>query len=104
MLTLAYGYKVVGDEDDQMVRLVDEAVDQFSETMASNAFLVDMFPIRASDPSDPSWLLYSLALRMQCATCPSGSLALDGRRRCQNTGKHCRTCLTCHTTGSNSRQ
>lgn len=45
VLTLAYGYKAADDEDDRMVKLVDEAMDQFSETTASNAFLVDVFPI-----------------------------------------------------------
>ncbi|ETW79487.1 cytochrome P450 monooxygenase 110 [Heterobasidion irregulare TC 32-1] len=45
VLTLAYGYKAVGDEDDRMVRLVDEAVEPFSKTTASNAFLVDVFSI-----------------------------------------------------------
>lgn len=45
MLTLAYGYST-DDEDDRMVNLVNEAMDQFSETTASNAFLVDVFPFR----------------------------------------------------------
>lgn len=45
---LAYGYKSKDEDDDVMVRLVNEAMDQFSETTASNAFLVDVFPIRGS--------------------------------------------------------
>ncbi|THH13653.1 hypothetical protein EW146_g6595 [Bondarzewia mesenterica] len=44
VLTLAYGYKAT-DEDDRLVNLVNEAMDQFSETTATNAFAVDIFPI-----------------------------------------------------------
>lgn len=42
---LAYGYKPLDGGHDELVQLVDEAMDQFSETTAANAFLVDVFPI-----------------------------------------------------------
>lgn len=45
VLMLAYGYKSADGEDDKMVKLVDEAMDQFSETTASHGFLVDAFPM-----------------------------------------------------------
>ncbi|TFK43947.1 cytochrome P450 [Crucibulum laeve] len=50
VLTLAYGYKA-GDDDDRMVRIVNEAMDQFSETTKSSAFLVDVFPTLRYVPS-----------------------------------------------------
>jgi len=43
VLQIAYGYKAK-EKDDQLVKLVDEAMENFSETTASNAFLVDVFP------------------------------------------------------------
>lgn len=46
MLRLAYGYQSANEDDDAMVKLVNEAMDQFSETSASGAFLVDVFPVR----------------------------------------------------------
>lgn len=46
MLMLAYGAKSTDDGAEEMVRLVGEAMDQFSETTMSGAFLVDVFPIR----------------------------------------------------------
>ncbi|KAF9067157.1 cytochrome P450 [Rhodocollybia butyracea] len=51
VLMMAYGYKTSGNGDDKMVELVDEAMDQFSETVAPNAFLVDAFPILQYVPS-----------------------------------------------------
>ncbi|THU98501.1 cytochrome P450 [Dendrothele bispora CBS 962.96] len=43
VLRVAFGYKVKVKED-PLVKLVDEAMDNFSETTASNAFMVDVFP------------------------------------------------------------
>ena len=43
---LTYGAKPTDDGAEGMVRLVNEAMDQFSETTMSGAFLVDVFPIR----------------------------------------------------------
>ncbi|KAF9067156.1 cytochrome P450 [Rhodocollybia butyracea] len=51
VLMLVYGYKTSGNEDDAMVELVDEAMDQLSEVIAPNAFLVDTFPILQYVPS-----------------------------------------------------
>ena len=50
VLSMAYGYKADG-KDDELVKLVDEAIDQFSEVTAANAFLVDVFPIRSTSLS-----------------------------------------------------
>lgn len=46
VLMLTYGAKPTDDGAEGMVKLVDEAMDQFSETTMSGAFLVDVFPIR----------------------------------------------------------
>ncbi|KAJ7460726.1 cytochrome P450 [Mycena latifolia] len=43
VLKIAYGYEA-NEHDDPLVKLVDEAMDQFSETTAPNAFAVDVFP------------------------------------------------------------
>ncbi|KIJ29915.1 hypothetical protein M422DRAFT_268581 [Sphaerobolus stellatus SS14] len=43
ILRLTYGYKVTINND-PLVRLVGEAMDYFSETIASNTFAVDVFP------------------------------------------------------------
>ncbi|KAF5372558.1 hypothetical protein D9758_005187 [Tetrapyrgos nigripes] len=43
VLQVAFGYKAK-EKDDHLVELVDEAMDNFSETTASNAFMVDVFP------------------------------------------------------------
>ncbi|KAJ7496794.1 cytochrome P450 [Mycena latifolia] len=43
VLEIAYGYHA-DDRDDPLVKLVDEAMDQFSEMTAPNAFAVDAFP------------------------------------------------------------
>ena len=40
-----YGY-TASDEDDRIVKLVGEAMTQFSEMVRTNAFLVDVFPMR----------------------------------------------------------
>ena len=40
-----YGY-TASDEDDRIVKLVGEAMVQFSEMVRTNAFLVDVFPMR----------------------------------------------------------
>ncbi|KAJ6561091.1 cytochrome P450 [Mycena vulgaris] len=42
VLKIAYGYQA----DGPLVKLVDEAMDQFSEMTAPNAFAVDAFPFR----------------------------------------------------------
>ena len=44
-LSMAYGYKTKG-QDDELVKVVDQAMTQFSEVGAPNAFLVDVLPIR----------------------------------------------------------
>ena len=44
VLMVTYGYKAK-DHNDELVKLVDTAMDQFSETTTPNAFLVDVFPI-----------------------------------------------------------
>ncbi|KAH7890618.1 cytochrome P450 [Phlebopus sp. FC_14] len=44
VLKIAYGY-TVELENDPLVKLVDDAMDQFSETTAPNAFMVDIVPI-----------------------------------------------------------
>ncbi|KAJ7596050.1 cytochrome P450 [Mycena floridula] len=44
VLTVTYGYSTKG-RDDKLVKLVDNAMEQFSETTAANAFMVDIFPI-----------------------------------------------------------
>lgn len=46
VLMLTYGAKPTDSGAEGMVNLVDEAMDQFSETTVSGAFLVDVFPIR----------------------------------------------------------
>lgn len=46
VLMLTYGAKPTDDGAEGKVRLVNEAMDQFSETTISGAFLVDLFPIR----------------------------------------------------------
>ncbi|KAJ7708771.1 cytochrome P450 [Mycena rosella] len=43
VLKIAYGYQA-DDHNDPLVKLVDEAMDQFSEMTAPNAFAVDVFP------------------------------------------------------------
>jgi hypothetical protein len=48
---LAYGTKPTDPGGENLVKLVDDAMDTFSETTKSNAFLVDVFPIRAYLPS-----------------------------------------------------
>lgn len=48
VLMLAYGIKPTDDGAEGMVKLVNEAMDQFSETSISGAFMVDIFPIRKS--------------------------------------------------------
>jgi tRNA G10 N-methylase Trm11 len=50
VLKLVYGYTAT-DEDDHIVKLVDEAMDQFSEMVVTNAFLVDALPVRESHSS-----------------------------------------------------
>ena len=40
-----YGY-TASDEDDRIVKLVGEAMVHFSEMVRTNAFLVDVFPMR----------------------------------------------------------
>ncbi|KAF8989705.1 cytochrome P450 [Cyathus striatus] len=52
VLMLAYGYKP-RSRGDGLVKIVNEAMDQFSETTAAGAFLVDVFP---SLRYVPSWL------------------------------------------------
>ncbi|KAJ6478496.1 cytochrome P450 [Mycena vitilis] len=42
VLDITYGYQAE-DRDDPLVQLVDEAMDQFSEVTATNAFAVDIF-------------------------------------------------------------
>ncbi|KIJ65809.1 hypothetical protein HYDPIDRAFT_109838 [Hydnomerulius pinastri MD-312] len=44
VLKMAYGY-TAEIENDPLVKLVDDAMDQFSETTAPNAFMVDIIPI-----------------------------------------------------------
>lgn len=44
VLKITYGYSAE-PHDDPLVRLVDEAMDQFSETTGINAYMVDFFPI-----------------------------------------------------------
>ncbi|KAF9228325.1 cytochrome P450 [Gyrodon lividus] len=44
VLKIAYGY-TVEIENDPLVKLVDDAMDQFSETTVPNAFMVDIVPI-----------------------------------------------------------
>ncbi|KAJ7496786.1 cytochrome P450 [Mycena latifolia] len=44
VLKIAYGYQA-DDRDDPLVKLVDEAMEQFSEVTAANAFAVDLFPL-----------------------------------------------------------
>ncbi|KAL0578229.1 hypothetical protein V5O48_003766 [Marasmius crinis-equi] len=44
VLRIAYGYQAK-DKDDPLISVVDEAMSHFSETTATNAFLVDTFPI-----------------------------------------------------------
>ncbi|KAF9489406.1 cytochrome P450 [Pleurotus eryngii] len=51
VLTLTYGYKASSQEDG-LVKLVNEAMDQFSETTVTGAFMVDVFP---SLQYVPSW-------------------------------------------------
>ncbi|KAF7369020.1 Cytochrome P450 [Mycena venus] len=43
VLKIAYGYQAE-DKDDPLVKLVDDAMNQFSELTATNAFAVDTFP------------------------------------------------------------
>jgi hypothetical protein len=45
VLKLVYGYTTT-DKEDRLVRLVDESIRQFCEMVVTNAFLVDVFPIR----------------------------------------------------------
>ncbi|KAJ7595756.1 cytochrome P450 [Mycena floridula] len=44
VLIVVYGY-LTNDPDDKLIKLVDDAMEQFSETTAANAFMVDIFPI-----------------------------------------------------------
>ncbi|KAK7059719.1 cytochrome P450 [Favolaschia claudopus] len=44
VLKIAYGYEA-RDHDDPLVKLVDDAMDQFSELTGTNAFAVDTFPL-----------------------------------------------------------
>ncbi|KAJ7157101.1 cytochrome P450 [Mycena filopes] len=44
VLAITFGYKAK-DEDDPLVKLGDDAMSQFSEATAPNAFAVDVFPI-----------------------------------------------------------
>ncbi len=50
MLQLAYGYRASDPGGKELIKLVDDAMDGFSETTKTNAFLVDVFPIRPSRP------------------------------------------------------
>ncbi|RDX44656.1 cytochrome P450 [Lentinus brumalis] len=45
VLQLAYGYRVSDPGGKELIKLVDDAMDGFSETTKTNAFLVDVFPI-----------------------------------------------------------
>lgn len=55
VLMLTYGAKATDDGAEGMVRLVDEAMNQFSETTTSGAFLVDTFPMRKFPSSQISY-------------------------------------------------
>lgn len=44
-LKLVYGYTTT-DKEDHIVKLVDESMSQFCEMVVTNAFLVDVLPIR----------------------------------------------------------
>ena len=48
ILMLAYGYRAVGD-DDQMVKIAEEAMIGFAKASEPGAFLVDHFPSRKCD-------------------------------------------------------
>ena len=45
VLRIAYGYQAE-DNDDPLVKLVDDAMEQFSEVTGTNAFAVDTFTFR----------------------------------------------------------
>ena len=47
---LAYGCKPTDPGGENLVKLVDDAMDGFSETTKANGFMVDIFPIRALGP------------------------------------------------------
>ncbi|KAL4267769.1 cytochrome P450 family protein [Pleurotus pulmonarius] len=44
VLKITYGYSAE-PQNDPLVKLVDEAMEQFSETIGANAYMVDIFPI-----------------------------------------------------------
>lgn len=50
VLMITYGFNA--DKEPQLVRLVDEAMEQFSETTVPNAFAVDTFPFRECNSHD----------------------------------------------------
>jgi hypothetical protein len=45
VLRLAYGYNVK-DNEDPMIKMVNEAMDQFSEMTTMGAYMVDIIPSR----------------------------------------------------------
>lgn len=51
VLKIAYGYQAE-DKEDPLVKLVDDAMDQFSELTGTNAFAVDTFPFRKFSPME----------------------------------------------------
>lgn len=53
VLQLAYGYRASDPGGKELVKLVDDAMDGFSEATMPNAFLVDVFPVRQSLPLPP---------------------------------------------------
>ena len=58
ILRITYGY-AVEKEDDELVQLVDRAVEEFSLATAPGAFYADMLPIRSFDFRPPPSLPHS---------------------------------------------
>jgi hypothetical protein len=44
ILKTAYGYTIESDKADPLVNLVDEAMEQFSQAVQADTWLVDIFP------------------------------------------------------------
>ncbi|KAK8064424.1 cytochrome P450 [Apiospora phragmitis] len=53
ILKVAYGYEIEPHKEDPLVRIADDAMDQFSKAMIPGAWLVDMVPILCHFPD---WL------------------------------------------------
>jgi hypothetical protein len=101
ILRISHGYEVK-ENHDPFVDLADRAVDQFSKSTATGAFLVDVIPARRSSSLPDNEAVHLISV-IQSLTFPIGSLVRTSRSRQRNGGRPSRRWFTDHTNLSRIR-